>query len=40
MAEPHVPFGGVKQSSSHSREQGKSAADFYTQIKTIYLDMP
>jgi aldehyde dehydrogenase (NAD+) len=39
-AEPQVPFGGYKNSSSHSREQGKSAKDFYTQIKTVYLDYP
>lgn len=28
------PFGGVKQSSSHSREQGQAALEFYTQTKT------
>jgi alpha-ketoglutaric semialdehyde dehydrogenase len=39
-AEPQVPFGGVKASSSHSREQGKAAAEFYTRLKTVYLDMP
>jgi alpha-ketoglutaric semialdehyde dehydrogenase len=39
-AEPQVPFGGVKESSSHSREQGKSAREFYTQVKTVYLDYP
>ena len=39
-AEPQVPFGGMKASSSHSREQGKAAIDFYTQVKTVYLDMP
>lgn len=39
-AEPHVPFGGYKGSSSYSREQGKAARDFYTQIKTVYLDPP
>jgi alpha-ketoglutaric semialdehyde dehydrogenase len=39
-AEPQVPFGGVKASSSHSREQGKAAAEFYTHLKTVYLDMP
>lgn len=39
-AEPQVPFGGYKASSSYSREQGKSARDFYTQIKTVYLDEP
>jgi alpha-ketoglutaric semialdehyde dehydrogenase len=39
-AEPQVPFGGFKASSSHSREQGKAAVEFYTQVKTVYLDMP
>lgn len=39
-AEPHVPFGGFKESSSHSREQGKAAREFYTQLKTVYLDYP
>ncbi len=39
-AEPQVPFGGMKESSSHSREQGKSAREFYTQVKTVYLDYP
>ncbi len=33
----HVPFGGIKASSSHSRELGKAARDFFTEIKTIYL---
>jgi aldehyde dehydrogenase (NAD+) len=37
-AEPQVPFGGFKSSSSGSREQGKAARDFFTQIKTIYMD--
>lgn len=32
--EYQAPFGGMKQSSSHSREQGQSALDFYSQIKT------
>ena len=39
-AEPQVPFGGMKGSSSYSREQGKAARDFYTQIKTVYIDPP
>jgi alpha-ketoglutaric semialdehyde dehydrogenase len=39
-AEPHVPFGGMKDSSSYSREQGRAAMDFFTQTKTVYLDMP
>ncbi|MGH7942052.1 MAG: aldehyde dehydrogenase family protein [Limisphaerales bacterium] len=33
--EPHAPFGGLKQSSSHSREQGRAAIDFFTSIQTI-----
>ncbi|MEJ7747953.1 MAG: aldehyde dehydrogenase family protein [Candidatus Limnocylindrales bacterium] len=37
-AEPHVPFGGMKASSSWSREQGHAAEDFYTQTKTTYWD--
>ncbi len=36
--ELHVPFGGNKQSSSGSREQGKVARDFFTQWKTVYVD--
>jgi acyl-CoA reductase-like NAD-dependent aldehyde dehydrogenase len=39
-AEPQVPFGGFKQSSSGSREQGKAAREFFTQTKTVYLDPP
>ncbi len=39
-AEPQVPFGGYKASSSYSREQGKTAREFYTQVKTVYLDPP
>jgi len=34
----HVPFGGMRDSSSGSREQGKVARDFFTQWKTVYLD--
>lgn len=33
--EPHAPFGGMKQSSSHSREQGRAAIEFFTEIQTI-----
>jgi aldehyde dehydrogenase (NAD+) len=39
-AEPQVPFGGMKGSSSYSREQGKAAREFFTQVKTVYLDPP
>jgi len=34
-----APFGGVKKSSTDSfKEQGTIALDFYTRIKTVYLD--
>ena len=33
----HVPFGGRKNSSFGSREQGQYAAEFYTQVKTTYV---
>ena len=33
----HVPFGGRKNSSFGSREQGSYAAEFYTQVKTTYI---
>jgi aldehyde dehydrogenase (NAD+) len=33
--DPHAPFGGVKGSSSGSREQGRAARDFYTEIRTV-----
>ena len=34
-----APFGGVKKSSTDSfKEQGVGAVDFYTKIKTVYLD--
>jgi aldehyde dehydrogenase (NAD+) len=35
-----APFGGMRESSSGSREQGKVARDFFTQWKTVYLDVP
>ena len=37
-AEVHVPFGGLGASSYGPHEQGRSAIDFYTQDKTVYLD--
>ncbi len=33
----HVPFGGRKGSSYGPREQGRHAAEFYTSVKTTYL---
>ena len=35
--EPHVPFGGIKGSSSLNREQGKAARTFFTTTKTVYV---
>jgi len=36
-----VPFGGIKKSSSNTfREQGKTAIDFFTRTKSIYIDYP
>ena len=34
-AEPQAPFGGMKQSSSGSREQGQAAMEFFTEYKTV-----
>ena len=36
--EAHLPFGGVKGTSMGWREQGRTAVDFYTEIKTVYVD--
>jgi len=36
--DPHAPFGGVKGSSSGSREQGPAAREFYTETKTIQIN--
>lgn len=34
----HVPFGGTKGSSYGSREQGRYAVEFYTTVKTSYVN--
>ncbi|WP_458413162.1 aldehyde dehydrogenase family protein [Schinkia sp. CFF1] len=34
-AEPQAPFGGMKESSSGSREQGQAAIEFFTAYKTV-----
>ena len=36
-AESHLPFGGLKDSALGAKELG-SAAEFYTQAKTVFLD--
>ncbi|RTE04288.1 alpha-ketoglutaric semialdehyde dehydrogenase GucD [Paenibacillus whitsoniae] len=35
--ELQAPFGGMKFSSSGSREQGQAAIEFYTEIKTVFV---
>ena len=35
--EYHIPFGGMKDSSSGWREQGPAATQFFTESKTVYM---
>ncbi|WP_181347853.1 alpha-ketoglutaric semialdehyde dehydrogenase GucD [Thalassobacillus sp. CUG 92003] len=35
--ELQAPFGGMKASSSYSREQGEAAKEFFTTIKTVFV---
>lgn len=35
--ELQAPFGGMKDSSSHSREQGEAAKEFFTSVKTVFV---
>ncbi|MGV9847918.1 aldehyde dehydrogenase family protein [Streptomyces sp. NPDC003442] len=36
-ADPHVPFGGVKDSGYGPKEQGRASRDFFTHTTTVYL---
>lgn len=36
--EAQLPFGGVKATGVGSREQGSVAIDFFTELKTVYID--
>lgn len=36
--DPHAPFGGMKLSSSHTREQGTAAIEFFTETKTVQIN--
>jgi len=36
-SEPHMPFGGLKQSGNGSREPGTEALDIYSNLKDIYI---
>jgi alpha-ketoglutaric semialdehyde dehydrogenase len=38
-SEPHMPFGGVKQSGNGSREPGTEALDIYSNLKDVYLNV-
>jgi aldehyde dehydrogenase (NAD+) len=36
-SEPHMPFGGVKQSGNGTREPGTEALDIYSELKDVYI---
>jgi alpha-ketoglutaric semialdehyde dehydrogenase len=36
--EAQLPFGGVKDTGVGDREQGPTAIEFYTELKTVYID--
>ena len=36
--EAHLPFGGMKATGVGLREMGRVAIDFYTELKTVYID--
>jgi alpha-ketoglutaric semialdehyde dehydrogenase len=36
--EVHLPFGGVKASGIGPHEQGREATDFFTRVKTVYIN--
>jgi aldehyde dehydrogenase (NAD+) len=36
--EVHLPFGGVKASGMGPHEQGREAVDFFTKVKTVYVN--
>ena len=38
-SEPHMPFGGVKQSGNGWREPGTEALDVYSELKDIYFNV-
>lgn len=38
-SEPHMPFGGVKQSGNGSREPGTEALDIYSNLKDVYINI-
>jgi len=36
--EAQLPFGGIKETGVGAREQGSVAIDFFTELKTVYID--
>lgn len=38
-SEPHMPFGGLKQSGNGSREPGTEALDVYSTLKDVYMNV-
>lgn len=36
-SEPHMPFGGIKQSGNGFKEPGTQALDIYSNLKTVYI---
>jgi aldehyde dehydrogenase (NAD+) len=37
-SEPHMPFGGIKNSGNGTREPGTQALDVFSEWKTVYID--
>lgn len=37
-SEPHMPFGGLRNSGNGTREAGAEALDVYSELKTIYIN--
>jgi aldehyde dehydrogenase (NAD+) len=37
-SEPHMPFGGLRDSGNGTREAGTEAIDVYSELKTIYIN--
>ncbi len=38
-SEPHLPFGGLKQSGNGTREPGIEALDVYSELKNVYVNV-
>jgi aldehyde dehydrogenase (NAD+) len=38
-SEPHMPFGGLKQSGNGTREPGTDALDVYSNLKDVYINI-